>query len=225
MSVGGTGADEVMGDYDTLRLDIGEGSMTVDIDGRPVMRTAGRPRDPRIELSALTAARELLAESGYPAITMAAVAERAGTTKAALYRRWPAIPHLVHEAVFPDELSLDLHLGDDLAADIAGVVRGTRDALCTPAAAAALPGLYAAAATWPDLHAAMMTRFAGVFSALADRFEVAIAAGDAHSDARSDDLLRLVIGAAISGLLLTPADLDDVWVARIAATLYRSVRP
>lgn len=199
--------------------------MTIDTETSAELRSAGRPRDPRIEQSALAAARELLTEGGYPAITMAAVAHRAGTTKAALYRRWPAVPHLVHEAVFPDELSLDLHLGDDLATDILGVVRGTRDALCTPAAAAALPGLYAAAATWPDLHAAMMTRFTGVFAALAERFELAIASGEAHLDARSDDLLRLIIGAAISGLLLTPSDLDDAWVARIAATLYRSVRP
>jgi AcrR family transcriptional regulator len=199
--------------------------MEIDTEAPEELRSAGRPRDPRIEQSALAAARELLAEGGYPTITMAAVAQRAGTTKAALYRRWPAIPHLVHEAVFPDELSLDLRLGDDLATDILGVVRGTRDALCTPAAAAALPGLYAAAATWPDLHAAMMTRFTGVFAALAARFDAAIAAGEAHPDARSDDLLRLVIGAAISGLLLTPSDLDDAWVSRIAAALYRSVRP
>jgi AcrR family transcriptional regulator len=189
------------------------------------VRSAGRPRDPRIELAALTAAHELLAEQGYAALTMGAVAERAGTTKAALYRRWPAIPHLVHEAVFPDELSLDLHLGDDLAADIAGVVRGTRDALCTPAAAAALPGLFAAAATWPDLHAAMMTRFAGVFAALEERFVAARAAGEAHPESRSDDLLRLIIGAAVSGLLLTPTELDDAWAERVAATLHRSVRP
>lgn len=193
--------------------------MTIDTD----VRSAGRPRNPRIEQDALAAARELLTEGGYPAITMAAIAERAGTTKAALYRRWPAVPHLVHEAVFPNELSLDLHLGDDLATDILGVVRGTRDALCTPAAAAALPGLFAAAATWPDLHAAMMTRFAGVFAALEERFVVAREAGEARPDARSDDLLRMIIGAAISGLLLTPTALDDAWVERIAGSLHRGV--
>jgi AcrR family transcriptional regulator len=197
--------------------------MTNSVEVGATVRAAGRPRDPRIEQDALAAARELLAEGGYPAITMAAIAERAGTTKAALYRRWPAVPHLVHEAVFPNELSLDLHLGDDLATDIVGVVRGTRDALCTPAAAAALPGLYAAAATWPDLHAAMMTRFSGVFAALAERFDRAIASGEAHPEARSDDLLRLIIGAAISGLLLTPTDLDDAWVERIARSLSRGV--
>ena len=193
--------------------------MTIDTE----VRSAGRPRNPRIEQDALAAARELLTEGGYPAITMAAIAERAGTTKAALYRRWPAVPHLVHEAVFPNELSLDLHLGDDLATDILGVVRGTRDALCTPAAAAALPGLFAAAATWPDLHAAMMTRFAGVFAALEERFVTAREAGEARPDARSDDLLRMIIGAAISGLLLTPTALDDAWVERVAGSLYRGV--
>lgn len=195
--------------------------MTVESEAR----SAGRPRDPQIEQAALAAACDLLAEGGYAAVTMGAVAAKAGTTKAALYRRWPAAPHLVHEAVFPNELALDLHLGDDLAADIAGVVRGTRDALCTPAAAAALPGLFAAAATWPDLHAAMLTRFADAFALLEQRFEAAIAAGEAHPEARSDDLLQLVIGAAISGLLLTPTELDDAWVERLAATLHRSVRP
>ena len=188
-------------------------------------RAAGRPRDPRIEQAALTAVRELLAEGGYPAVTVAAVAARAGTTKAALYRRWPALPHLVHEAAFPDELALEMRLGADLTTDLTGVVRGTRDALCTPVAAAALPALLAEVSTWPDLHAAMMQRFTGVFLALDERLRAAVDAGEAHPEARADDLLRLVIGAVIAGVLLTPDDLDDDWVARLTATLVRSLRP
>ncbi|WP_278258873.1 helix-turn-helix domain-containing protein [Nocardioides convexus] len=66
-------------------------------------RATGRPRDPRIEAEACAAVRALLTEGGYAAVTGSAVATRAGTTKAALYRRWPALPHLVHEAVFPGE--------------------------------------------------------------------------------------------------------------------------
>jgi AcrR family transcriptional regulator len=188
-------------------------------------RAAGRPRDPRIEESAFTAVRELLLEGGYAAVTMAAVAARADTTRTALYRRWTALPHLVHEAVFPDELLLDMHVGADLGTDLTGFVRGTRDALCTPVAAAALPELLAAAATWPDLHAAMLQRFAGGFSALDDRLREAVAAGEAHADARSDELLRLIIGAVVMGLLLTPDELDDAWADRLSATLLRSLRP
>lgn len=194
--------------------------------GKP--RATGRPRDPRIETEARAAVRSLLAEGGYAAVTGAAVAARAGTTKAALYRRWPALPHLVHEAVFPGELALDLSLGADLATDLAGVVRGARDALCTPVATAALPGLLAEIGTFPDLHAAMLQRFAGVFAALDERLQVAVAAGEAHPDARADDLLRLVIGAVIAGLLLTPdapGALDDRWADRLTATLVRSLHP
>lgn len=188
-------------------------------------RATGRPRDPRIEQAALAAVRDLLREGGYAAVSVAAVAERAGTTKAALYRRWPALPHLVHEAAFPGELALEMRLGADLATDLAGVVRGTRDALCTPTASAALPALLAEIGTFPDLHAAMMRRFDGVLTALSARLAAAVEAGEAHPEARSDDLLRLVIGAVISGLLLAPADLDDAWADRLTATLVRSLRP
>ena len=188
-------------------------------------RGAGRPRDPRIEQAALAAVRELLTEGGYAAVTVAAVASRAGTTKAALYRRWPALPHLVHEAAFPGELALDLRLGADLATDLAGIVGGTRDALCDPGAAAAQPALLAAGTAGPDQHAAQRGRVAGGFAALDDRLRVAVAAGEAHPDARAEDLLRLVIGAVISGVLLTPGQLDDAWVARLTATLVRSLRP
>ena len=118
-----------------------------------------------------------------------------------------------------------MHVGDDLRADLTGVVRGTRDALCSPVAAAALPELLAASATWPDLHRAMIERFAGAFSALDERLAQAMAAGEAHLDARSDELLRIIIGTVIAGLLLTPDDLDDAWVERLAETLLRSLRP
>lgn len=188
-------------------------------------RATGRPRDPRIEQAALEAVRSLLAEGGYAAVTGAAVAARAGTTKAALYRRWTALPHLVHEAAFPSELAGEMHLGADLVTDLSGVVRGTRDALCDPVAAAALPGLLAEVSTWPDLHTAMLQRFAGVFRALDDRLRTAVEAGEAHPDARADDVLRLVIGAVITGVLLTPGELDDAWVERLTATLARSLKP
>lgn len=49
---------------------------------------AGRQRDPRIDSAILSATAELLVQIGYSNLSLAAVAERAGTTKSALYRRW-----------------------------------------------------------------------------------------------------------------------------------------
>ena len=40
---------------------------------------AGRPRDPRIDAAILTATADLLVQIGYSNLTLAAVAERAGT--------------------------------------------------------------------------------------------------------------------------------------------------
>src|SRR2546426_4151582 len=49
----------------------------------------GRARDSSIDNRVLKAAARHLAAYGYEAMSVAAVAEEAGTTRQALYRRWP----------------------------------------------------------------------------------------------------------------------------------------
>jgi len=58
-------------------------------------KDAGRPRDPALDRAVLTAAADLLSEQGYRALTMDAVAGRAGTSKTAIYRRWPGKTALI----------------------------------------------------------------------------------------------------------------------------------
>ena len=58
----------------------------------------------------MAATQQLLAEVGYDDLTLALVAERAGTSRPALYRRWPSKGHLVYDALFPspgDEIPID----------------------------------------------------------------------------------------------------------------------
>ena len=66
-----------------------------------MMVEIGRPRDPRIDSAVLDATVELLGETDYASLSVDAIARRAGTSKPAIYRRWPSKAHLVHEAVFP----------------------------------------------------------------------------------------------------------------------------
>lgn len=58
----------------------------------------GRPRNQRTHEAILAATRELLLERGYPALTIDAVAVRAGTAKTTIYRRWSTKGALVLDA-------------------------------------------------------------------------------------------------------------------------------
>jgi AcrR family transcriptional regulator len=58
-------------------------------EGNPQPRVGrGRARDPGIDVRVLETAARHLAAYGYEAMSVAAVAEEAGTTRQALYRRW-----------------------------------------------------------------------------------------------------------------------------------------
>src|SRR4051794_41663433 len=76
----------------------------------------GRPRDPSRDGVIRAAILRLLAEVGYGALTMAAVASEAGVGKATIYRRWRTKQDLVvdtisdlnrAEAATPDTGSLE----------------------------------------------------------------------------------------------------------------------
>jgi AcrR family transcriptional regulator len=63
--------------------------MTAEIKSSP---RRGRPRDPRARKKILAAASALLNEGGIGAVTMEAIAERAGVGKPTIYREWPNAP-------------------------------------------------------------------------------------------------------------------------------------
>jgi len=60
----------------------------------------GRPRSEQARLAILDATGELLLEHGLPGVSMDAVAERAGVSKATIYRWWPSKETLALEAVY-----------------------------------------------------------------------------------------------------------------------------
>jgi AcrR family transcriptional regulator len=59
----------------------------------------GRRRDPSIDARVIEATNRQLAASGFEALSLAAVAHEAGTTRQALYRRWPSKGALVADAI------------------------------------------------------------------------------------------------------------------------------
>jgi AcrR family transcriptional regulator len=90
--------------------------------------------DPEREEAILTATLDVLAETGYEALRMDAVAARAKASKATLYRHWPGKPDLVvsafkcykqDELAHPDTGSL--------RGDILATLFGMRDLMTGPA--------------------------------------------------------------------------------------------
>ena len=184
----------------------------------------GRPRDPRIVGAVLEATVALLAETGYADLSVDAIARRAGTSKPAIYRRWPSKAHLVHEAVFPIGEATELPDTGSLAGDVRAMVRRSADVLTTPAAGAALTGLVGELAADPTLHSALLQRFSGILSqGLADRLAAAVARGEARADATAAELVEAVAGITFFALLTHGTALDDAWVDRTATLITKGI--
>jgi AcrR family transcriptional regulator len=184
----------------------------------------GRPRDPRIVGAVLKATVELLGETGYADLSVDAIAKRAGTSKPAIYRRWPSKAHVVHEAVFPIGEATELPDTGSLAGDVRAMVRRSADVLTTPAARAGLTGLVGELAADPTLHAALLERFSDTLSrGLTERLDAAVARGEARPDATAADLVEAVAGITFFALLTHGTALDAAWVDRTATLITRGI--
>ena len=185
---------------------------------------SGRPRNPQIDEAVLRAAAELVVEVGYADLTIAAIAARAGTSKPAIYRRWPSKAHLVHEAAFPEGEELSLPDTGSLHDDLAEMLRRTAAAFAHPVARALTPGLMAEFAADPTLHPALLERFGGVWKGFGDRIVVAAEQGEVRPGLDPDALIETIAGAVLMRLMLrSPDQLDESWVADTTDLLMRGI--
>jgi AcrR family transcriptional regulator len=188
--------------------------------------SAGRPRDPRIDAAILAAAADLLVEIGYSNVTMAAVAERAGTTKTALYRRWSSKAELVHEAAFPTAPTALAAPEGNVGSDIRAMLAAARDVFTSPVVRAALPGLIADMAGDAELSARVMSRFGGLFDVVHARLAHAVQRGEVRGDVDPGRLIEVIGGSTMLRLLLWPdLPLDDAWVDETAAIVVHGIFP
>jgi AcrR family transcriptional regulator len=184
---------------------------------------AGRPRDARLDAAIQQATVELLEEHGYFDVSLASIAERAGTTTPAIYRRWSSKADLVVQAVFRiegDEVVADT---GDLAADITTMVWWTVDKLCRPAGRAALVGLLG------ESHEELRERRADVTRVMArtgERLERAKADGEIRPDVDTAVLVAMMSGAVLQMAVTNGRRcVDDAWVASVVSVLLDGIRP
>ncbi|MGR2751928.1 TetR/AcrR family transcriptional regulator [Agromyces arachidis] len=181
----------------------------------------GRPRDASIDAGVLDAALAELAAKGFAAFSIASVAAAAGTTRPAVYRRWPDKTALVVDAVAHlAEVDPPAQSGDPFA-DLVGELEHFRHCI-GEAAALPLAGLMLGDAVDPDIRAQYLERIVAPRRArLRAILDAAVAQRALDPDA---DLA--VAGTFLTGswyaMALAGATPPDDWAERAARLVWRS---
>jgi AcrR family transcriptional regulator len=179
-------------------------------DSSSAPRRPGRPVEERPRHAAIEATLDLIAERGIRGLTTNAVAERAGISKATMYRRWrtkedllvDAVAALVSEIRVPDTGTLR----EDARALLGDAVRlytGTRPAKL-------IPDLIAEMARNPRVADAVRSGFlAQRRAALRQVLDRARARGELRADRDPELCLDLFGGVIYYRLLVTGGPLDE----------------
>jgi AcrR family transcriptional regulator len=175
----------------------------------------GRPRSERARLAILEAAAELLLDRGLSAVSMDAVAERAGVSKATIYRWWPTKETLALDALFNEWAAATPTTRDT------GSLRGDLLALLRPWARLAgsrpygrvIAALITEAQTDPGFAAEYRARFVEPRRGQArEVFRRAIDRGEIPAGTKIEVALDMLYGPLYHRLLHGHAPLNDRFV-------------
>jgi AcrR family transcriptional regulator len=197
-------------------------SMTQTPDTAPKAR-AGRPRDRAIDAALRKATIAVLSEAGYSGLTLEGVAREAGTTKPAIYRRWPTRQRLVLDA-------LGARLGEAQAPDTGCTLCDLDECLKVfVAALRRMPGgvigpLFADCAADRELRAAFMTTlFDPPRAAVRKTLERALARGDLRDDVDLELILDLTGSLVHYRALFGHAPTSDAEIERAVGVLLQGI--
>jgi AcrR family transcriptional regulator len=193
----------------------------------PEPRRGGRPRSGKARAAILKATAELFQEQHLRSISMDAVAQRAGVSKATIYRWWTSKGTLALDA-FMAELTAATGTPPDkgsLMADLKAHMRALVASYGGTPAGKMLAELVGAFPTDPELAEGFRT---GVVARFRQQhrviFERAIARGEIAANTDTDIAMDLLYGAIWIRLLLGMRALDDRFADRVVEIAVRGLR-
>ena len=172
----------------------------------------GRPRSEKARKAVLDAAAELLLARGLSAVSMDAVAEQAGVSKATIYRWWPTKETLALDALFTDWAAARPYPQDtgSLRGDLRSLLRPWVRLATSRPYGRVIAALLAEAQTDPVFAAEYRQR---VVDPRRDQaravFGRAIERGEIPADTKVEVALDLLYGPLYHRLLHGHAPLDD----------------
>ncbi len=182
---------------------------------------SGRPRDATIDRAVLAETLVQLARDGYAGLSLSSIADRAGTTRPAIYRRWSGKADLVVDAVAElARVGSPPVIGEpyvDLVAELEHFRHCITAASSLPVAGLMLTDEVDATVRQrylDDVVAPRRRRIRAIMTSAVERGEFA-------DDADVQLAASFATGSWYS-LALAAADVPDDWARRVAALIWRS---
>lgn len=171
--------------------------------------TRGRPRDASRDVAITEATLALLKEVGYDDLSVGAIADRAGVSKATIYRRWPNKAAIVSAAVQQDAVSTFAEPSDgDLRASLLDALRWLARAVAEQDLAL-LGAMFAGMRSDPDLARAMRDRLSRDQALMTERALGAARARGEKLHPQAEELFAEIAPAMIVHRVLMGGELRD----------------
>jgi AcrR family transcriptional regulator len=200
------------------------GLMQHDSEAQP---RRGRPRSETARLAILAAAAELALDRGLAAVSMDAVADRAGVSKATIYRWWPTKETLALDALYHEWAGVPQPRDTgSLRGDLLSLLRPWAKEAGRRPYARVIAALIATAQTDPEFGRRYRERFVEPRREAARAiFRRAVARGEIPAGTDIEVALDLLYGPVYHRLLHGHAPLTDRFVRDVIDTALRGILP
>ncbi|AFY94887.1 TetR/AcrR family transcriptional regulator [Chamaesiphon minutus] len=165
----------------------------------------GRPRSDRSHQAILQATLELLAEVGFDAMSIEAIAARAGVGKTTIYRRYPSKEELIADAIESIRQEIVLPDTGNLDTDIDALIQNAAQIVLTPLGRQTVATIVSSAAHNPQFARIYWTKYLQPrrrdFAIVIER---AKARNEILPDVDSDLIFDLMSGIMLYALIFQP---------------------
>lgn len=187
----------------------------------PTDRKLGRPREASVDAVIVQAVLELLEEVGLGAMSMDAVAARAGVGKATIYRRWSSKEELVIDAIAGLVAAVEVPQTDDIRNDLITLLERLRAFMSDARGGSIFPWLVGEVSSGSavGLHyanAVILPRRAMIARVISHAIEI----GALRPDLNVELAVDMITGAAILRKLIEPVrGVEEGWEEKLVDAL------
>lgn len=193
----------------------------MNLDPATAERKPGRPRDASVDAAIMQAVLEVLDEVGLGAMSMDAVAARAGVGKATIYRRWSSKEEMVIDAIASVVTAVEVPQTDDIRTDLITMLQRLRVFMSDVKGGSIFPWLVGEVASGSEVG----RHYANVVilpwrDMIGRVISHAIEVGTLRPDLDVELAVDMITGPAILRKLIQPVrGVDDGWEEKLVDAL------